>query len=70
MRARSSDPLQQFTVDVAFFSGGELYATETYTVSAASWYTAQQEALQMSVESAYDDPRIPDLSRTATVRPA
>lgn len=70
MRASSSVPLSHFTVDVAFFSGKEQFATETYTVSAATWYMAEQQALHMSVGSAYDNSRIPDLSRTATVRAA
>ncbi|QNG43550.1 hypothetical protein [Sphingobium yanoikuyae] len=70
MRASSTDPLSQFTVDVVFFSGTEQFATETYQVSATTWYMAEQQALHMSVGSAYDNSRIPDLSRTANVRAA
>ena len=70
MRAHSSLPLPQFVVDIAFCCSGERYATETYTVPASTWFAAEQQALQMSVNSVYDDARIPDLSRTATVRTA
>ncbi|MDE8652160.1 hypothetical protein [Novosphingobium album (ex Liu et al. 2023)] len=70
MRARSTDTLSSFTVDVAFFSGDERYATETYSITASTWFTAQQQALQMSVSSPFDDPRVPDLRREATERPS
>ncbi|MEE4453424.1 MULTISPECIES: hypothetical protein [Novosphingobium] len=69
MRAQSDIYLSDFTVDVAFFSDGEHYATQSYTVTASTWFSARQQALQMSVSSVYDDPRIPGLSRTATLRP-
>ncbi|WP_454883024.1 hypothetical protein [Sphingomonas oryzagri] len=65
MRAHSS---RRFTVDVAFFSGDEQYASEVHTVSATSQSDARQQALRLSADSIYDDPRIPDLHRTATVR--
>ncbi|HUD91312.1 hypothetical protein [Sphingobium sp.] len=70
MRAQSDVSLSDFTVDVDFFSGDEHYATHSYTVTASTWFSARQQALQMSVNSVYDDPRIPGLSRTATVRTA
>lgn len=68
MTDSSSVQLHTFIVTVDFFSGGERYATETYTVEAANWYRAEQHALQRSGGSVYDDCRIPDLSRTAVAR--
>jgi hypothetical protein len=70
MRAQSHASLHDFTVDIAFFSGGEQYATQSYTLRASTWFSAEQQALQMSINSVYDNPRIPDLSRSATVRSA
>ncbi|WCT80103.1 hypothetical protein [Novosphingobium humi] len=68
MRAHLTIPLQSFTVDVAFFSDDDPFATETYTVRATTWFTAQLQALELSVGSAYDNVRIPGLRRAATVR--
>ena len=68
MRAQSDVCLNDFAVDVAFFSDGEHFASQTYAVTASTWFSARQQALQMSVNSASDDPRIPGLTRTATLR--
>lgn len=68
MRNSLPAQLRTFLVTVEFFSGGERYATQTYTIDAANWYHAEQHALQISGSSAYDNPRIPDLTRTATAR--
>lgn len=68
MRANTQPVLQTFIVEVAFFSGGERFAAEHYTIDAANWYLAEQSALQLSVESPYDDPRVPDLRREAVAR--
>ncbi len=68
MRAPSQVQLENFTVDVQFFSDGEHYATQTYRIEAADWYRAQRDALEMSVSSVYDDPRIPALTRRAAPR--
>ena len=67
---RDSSPVQMhsFIVTVDFFSGGERYAAETYTIDAANWYRAEQHALQLSGSSVYDDSRIPDVTRTAVAR--
>ncbi|MBF7013748.1 hypothetical protein QUC32_02710 [Novosphingobium resinovorum] len=70
MRALSTAPLQLFTVDVTFSSGGERFAVETYTIPASTWFMAEQQALQMSLASPYDNCRIPDLTRTAAFRPS
>ena len=63
----ASSPLaaaqQTFTVTVEFSSGGEPYATETYTVEATDWYRAQRDAIEMSVSSPYDNARIPEITR-------
>ncbi|MDI1295423.1 MAG: hypothetical protein PSY12_05990 [bacterium] len=66
MRTSSQHSLQRFRVDIHFFSGNDLYACETYRIDAPDWYRAEQQALQLSGESAYDNSRIPDLRRTAT----
>ncbi|MFC3443857.1 hypothetical protein ACFOKF_22160 [Sphingobium rhizovicinum] len=63
MTALSQVERQTFTVDVEFSSGGEPYATETYTIEATDWYRAQRDALEMSLNSVYDNARIPDLTR-------
>ena len=68
MRAQAQLALQTFCVEVTFFSGGERYASESYTLEAATWYQAEQAALQMSAQSPYDDPRVPDLRRKAAAR--
>ncbi|WP_263588855.1 hypothetical protein [Sphingopyxis sp. GC21] len=60
--------LATFLVTVDFFSGGEHYASETYTIDAANWYRAELAALECSGASIYDDPRIPERSRSATAR--
>lgn len=68
MRENIVPALQTFQVEVAFFSGDERFAGETYRVEAANWYSAEQAALEMSGASAYDDPRVPDLRREACAR--
>ena len=68
MHASSHIELRSFTINVVFSSGGEPYATETYTVEATDWYRAQRDALEMSVSSPYDDARIPDLTRRVLAR--
>jgi len=70
MRAQSQASPHEFTVDVAFFSGGEHYATQSYTLTASTWFSAERQALQMSINSVYDNPRVPYLSRSAAVRSA
>ncbi|PHP16265.1 hypothetical protein CG471_29075 [Sphingobium sp. IP1] len=68
MIASSHIAFQRFTIDVEFSSGGEPYATQTYEVEAADWFLAEREALEMSVNSPYDNARIPDLTRRAIAR--
>src|SRR3546814_3447817 len=51
MHASAQVEMQTFTVTVEFSSGGEPYATETYTVEATDWYRAQRDAIEMSVSS-------------------
>lgn len=68
MVRQARERLAAFLVTVDFFSGGEHYATETYTIEAANWYRAELAALECSVTSVYDNPRIPDLSRRAVTR--
>ena len=65
MHDSSSAQLRTFLVTVEFFSSGERYASETYTIDAVNWYRAEQQGLQISGASVYDNPRIPDLTRTA-----
>lgn len=62
--------LAAYLVEVAFFSGGDRYATEVYTIDASAPEGAEHRALMLSLDSVYSDPRIPDLARAAVVRPA
>lgn len=68
MHASSQIELRSFSVEIEFSSGGEPYATETYTVEATDWYRAQRDAIEMSVSSPYDNARIPDLTRRVIVQ--
>jgi hypothetical protein len=68
MQRSSQTTLTAFTVEVEFFSGDLLYGTETYQVSAASWYQAEQEALARSCDSPYDDDRVPGRRRRANAK--
>ncbi|WP_068087004.1 hypothetical protein [Novosphingobium rosa] len=70
MSTSPHNPLKTFLVEVSFFSGNDRYGRENYTIDAGNWYHAEQAALQMSVESPYDDARIPDLRREAVAREA
>ena len=63
MHASSQIELSSFSVEIEFSSGGEPYATETYTVEATDRYRAQRDALEMSVSSPYDNARIPEITR-------
>jgi hypothetical protein len=56
-------------VEVEFFSGDDCFATAAYTIDASTPEGAEHHALSMSLDSIYNDPRIPDLSRAATARP-
>lgn len=55
--------LHSFAIDIQFSSDGEPFAVERYTVQAPDWYRAQRDALERSVESPYDNCRIPNLTR-------
>lgn len=55
--------LQSFAIDIQFLSDGEPFATERYIIQAPDWYRAQRDALERSVESPYDNCRIPGLTR-------
>ena len=68
MRSSSQPLRQRFLVEVDFFSGDIAFGRELYTIDAMNWYAAEQQALQMSVTSVYDNARIPDLRRCATAR--
>lgn len=68
MQTSSHIDLQVFTIEIEFASGGETYATESYTVEATDWYRAQRDALEMSVSSPYDNVRIPNLTRRVVTR--
>lgn len=68
MRASSQIQCDLFIVEVRFFSGDLHYGSETYRVHAAHWYAAEQQGLQMSLASVYDNERIPGLRRTASAR--
>lgn len=57
-----------FVVEIEFRSEGELFATETYTVSAKDWPAAKCRAFDLADDSIYSDERIPDLTRFAIDR--
>ncbi|QCB56854.1 hypothetical protein E5675_05380 [Sphingopyxis sp. PAMC25046] len=58
-----------YLVEVEFFSGDDCFTTVVYTIDASTPDGAEHHALSMSLDSVYNDPRIPDLSRAATARP-
>ena len=68
MRTSSQIQCDLFIVEILFFSAELHYGSEIYRVHAAHWYAAEQQGLQMSLASVYDNERIPDLRRTATTR--
>lgn len=68
MSTPPQNPLKTFIVEVSFFSGSVRYGSELYTIDAGNWYQAEQAAVQMSIESPYDDARIPDLRREVVAR--
>jgi len=60
--------LATYLVDVDFLSGDDRFATEVYAIDASTPERARTRALAMSLDSIYNDPRIPDLGRTAVIR--
>lgn len=60
--------LTTYLVDVDFFSADDCFATEVYAIDASTPERARARALAMSLDSIYNDPRIPDLGRTAVAR--
>jgi hypothetical protein len=60
--------LATYLVDVEFFSGDDRFATEVYAIDASTPERARTRALAMSLDSIYNDPRVPDLGRTAVAR--
>jgi hypothetical protein len=68
MQAHPKANLKTFIVEVSFFSNGERFASEHYTLDAVHWYQAEKDAIQISIASPYDNPRIPDLRREAVAR--
>ncbi len=66
---RTASPgLSTFLVDVDFFSGDDRFATQIYTIDASTAEGAKHRALALSLDSVYNDPRVPDLSRNAAAR--
>lgn len=68
MSKQTSKSNRTYQVTVEFFSAGERYGSETYTIEAIDRGAASLAGLDLSEESVYDDPRIPDLTRTARAR--
>src|SRR3546814_15331689 len=60
MHASAQVEMQTFTVTVEFSTGGEPYATETYTVEATNWYRAQRNQIEMTGHSPHAQSRTPD----------
>lgn len=67
--AVSTAVVSTYLVDVEFFSGDDCFASAVCTIDASTPEGAEHHALSMSLDSIYNDPRIPDLSRAATARP-
>jgi hypothetical protein len=63
--APSAAVLTPYLVHVDFLSGEDCFATVIYTIDASTADGAKHRALARSLDSIYNDPRIPDLSRTA-----
>ena len=57
-----------YVVDVDFYSGDDCFATEVFTIDASTPNGAQHRALDLSLDSIYNDPRVPDLSRRASAQ--
>lgn len=68
MPASTLTPIQTFLVEIEFFSGDFLYGTEIYTIDACNWYRAEQQGLEMSAQSIFDNSQIPDMRRVALAR--
>ncbi len=66
MKTSSQIALVTFRVEVTFFTGDICYGSEAYDILAANWYQAEHEGLLRSVESPYDNERVPDRSRRVT----
>lgn len=60
--------LTTYLVDVVFLSSGDQFAAEVYAVDASTPERARDRALAMSLDSIYNDRRVPDLGRTAVAR--
>ncbi|MGN7931781.1 hypothetical protein [Sphingopyxis sp. 22461] len=60
--------LTTYLVDVDFFSGDDRFATEVYAIDASTPERARTRALAKSLDSSYNDPRIPGLCRAAVAR--
>lgn len=67
-RPPAKSVLTTYLVDVDFLSGNERFATETYAIDASTPERARDHAMAMSLDSNYNDPRVPDLGRTAVAR--
>src|SRR3546814_12141457 len=57
-----------YVVDVDFYSGDDCFATEVFTIDASTPNGAQHRALDLSLDSIYNDTRVPDLSRRASAQ--
>lgn len=58
-----------FSVEIAFLSGDERFASETYRVEAYDWSQAKRLAFDLACDSVYnEDERIPDFARRAIDR--
>lgn len=66
--ATAAAVLTTYVVHVEFFSGEDRFATEIYTIDAATVEGARHRALALSMDSVYSDPRVPDLARAAVAR--
>lgn len=62
--------LTTYIVNVSYISGDDHYGTETYSIAASTQEGAERRARCLSLDSVYNDPRIPDLRTTVASRPS
>lgn len=67
MNDRSQQQTRAFDVCVEFQSDGATYAQESYQIEALDEYDAERLARERAEDSAYYDPRVPDLGLHVTV---
>src|SRR3546814_4421780 len=57
-----------YVVDVDFYSGDDCFATEVFTIDASTPNGAQHRALDLSLDSIYNDPRVRSEEHTSELQ--